>query len=130
MKALLNPWMLLGAVLVLGATSMYSFLQGVRAERGAQAVEEAKLAAVEERAQLGAAKAIAKIKITNTTIRQELEREIVNNPLPDTCRLSDDGVRYLNAIIEGQPLPARGIELSEADAAGGRADRNTGPEGR
>lgn len=117
MKALLNPWVLLGALVVLLASNTTSYLYGGKHEAGRAAREELKLVAVEERAAKGAATEISKLKIIHRTNTQVLEREFVNNPLPDTCRLSDDGLRILNSIIEGKPAAASGSELPEADPA-------------
>lgn len=112
-----NPYVILAVVLAIVGTGAAGYMHGVRHERGRAAAEEVKLIAVEERAAQAAAREIAKIKIIHRTNTQVLEREIVNNPLPDHCRLSDDGLRALNAILEGRPVATGDRELSGADAA-------------
>jgi hypothetical protein len=117
MSMSIKGYIVAGALVLVGIAGLGGYIHGIKHERGRAASEELKLLAVEERAIKAAAGEIAKLKIIHRTNTQVLEREIVNNPLPDTCRLSDDGLRALNAIIEGRALPATGSELPEADAA-------------
>lgn len=51
------------------------------------------------KAQEGAAKAIAEIKVKNVTIRQPLEREVRENTIYTDCRNSADAMRLLNATL-------------------------------
>ncbi len=68
-----------------------------------------------EAAQQGAAKAIAAIKITNTTIRGEVQREVQTNTIYRDCRVPADGVRIINDALSGKR--AGSGELSRAGAA-------------
>jgi hypothetical protein len=117
MKALLNPWVLLALVVLLGATAATSYVHGVNHEKGRAAAEEVKLLAVEDRAAKGAAKIISKLKVTTNYYQQELDHELQENPPGPGCVLSPDGLRYLNAIIEGRPLPTGDRELPAAEPA-------------
>ena len=54
---------------------------------------------------------IAKIRIVNTTIKQELEREIRMEPVYIDCRHSDDTKRMLDAILTGSE-PAESFDRS------------------
>lgn len=55
-----------------------------------------------------AADAISSIKITNTTIRGEVQREIRTNTVYRDCRLPPDGVRIANDALRGQPTQRAG----------------------
>lgn len=64
-----------------------------------------------------AAGAIAKIRVTHTTIRQEAEREIQTRVEYRDCRHSPEQLQRLNAALAGAgPEPAGGGELPAADA--------------
>lgn len=116
MKALYG-YIAAGSLAFAVVTGLGGYVHGVKVQKGRAAAEELRLVAVEERAAKAAAVEIAKLRIVHQTTTQVLEREIVNNPLPDTCRLSDDGLRALNAILAGQPFGAGDRELPGADAA-------------
>lgn len=114
MKALYG-YIAAGALVLSGITGVTGYMYGIKAEKGNAAREELKLAAVEERAAVGAAKEIAKIKVRNVTNNQLLEREIINNPVPAGCVLTDAGLSALNAIIEGTAVAASDRELPGAE---------------
>lgn len=106
MFGLPNPKVLLVFVLVLSASSGLSYMKGVSHTKNSIAADIAR----EE--QLGqklydqmlsaTASEISKIEIVNTTIRQELEREIRTEKVYLECRHTDDTVRLLNAILTGE----------------------------
>ena len=115
-KALLNPWVLLGALVA----SLMLFAGGVKVGKdfsdASHARLEAKLDAVRETAQRAAAEEIAKIKIVNQTNRQVLERETRIVPDYSACHHSPDGLRAVNAALENRAVGAGDRELPEADA--------------
>lgn len=103
----------LAAVLLVGGAFGYGVKVGADGELATQArVEEVRKAA-EESAQLGAAAAIAKIKVTNTTIRGEVQREIQTNTVYRDCRLPADGVRLINEALTGQRADNRKLSAAE-----------------
>lgn len=61
-----------------------------------------------------AASAIAKITIKHTTVRQELEREVLTREVFRDCRSGADAVRLLNAspgVAASAPVATGGAEL-------------------
>lgn len=99
------------AIGTVGGAFFYGQHIGVQGEKAKQADISETRRETEEAAQRGAAAAIAKIKITNTTIRQELEREIQKEIIYATCRVPADGVRITNQAITGQTQPASDSKL-------------------
>lgn len=72
---------------------------------------------VRDDAQRGAAEAIAKIEIKQTTIRQTLEKEIHEKPVYRDCRHDAGSLQRINAAITGrEPDPAGGSKLPRLDA--------------
>ena len=64
--------------------------------------------------------AIAAIRGKNTTIKQEVVREIVDRPVYRECVHPDGVVRNINAAITGQPATsAVGTVMPRADATDG-----------
>lgn len=106
----------LAAILVTTAVAFTGYRAGVNATLADQARYEARLQAVEERAQAGAAKAIASLKVQNKTIYNEVQRETRIVPDYSACRHSDVGLHAVNAALEGKPLGAGSGELPGADA--------------
>lgn len=101
----------IAAAIVLAGT----FIAGIRWERGQEALDEVKMQAVEDRAQKGAATAIAKNKPINRYYGQEQRNEVQSDPVYTDCVLPDAGVQNLNAVVEGRPIPPGDRELPEAD---------------
>lgn len=82
---------------------VYGLHHGKRIERGEQAEQQAIVEAVKNAAIQSAAEAIAGIRVENTTIRQELEREIRTVVDYSQCRNSPDGLRALNDALRAEP---------------------------
>lgn len=85
-----------------GGAFFYGQHVGVQGEKAKQADIEETRRETEAAAQRGAAAAIAKIKVQNTTIKQELEREIETHVVYRDCRVPADGVRLANEAITGR----------------------------
>jgi hypothetical protein len=111
-----NPYVLLAAGVLAVALAIGGFTFGVKYQRGQEARAEQLIARVRDEAQLGAAEAIAKIEIKNTTIRQQLETVTREVPVYRDCRNTDDGMRLINDALRGPGAAGRG-ELSGTDAA-------------
>lgn len=122
----MNPYALLVGVILWGASIGGAFFygQGVGEDRKTAEDSRTATAILEARnqAQQGAAEAIAQIKVTNTTIHQELEREVRTNTVYADCKLPAVGLRIANDALAGKraAIPASGGELPRADAAGGK----------
>ena len=64
-----------------------------------------------------AAEAIGKIEVRHQTIRQEVQREIIEKPVFRECRNTPDSLRLLNdALQDKQPESPVGGVLPESDA--------------
>lgn len=94
---MLNPWLLLAIVLAWGTTVAGAGWRGYEAGKDHCIAEQIRDTAVAEIAAESAAKAIAKIEVKNTTIRQTLEKEIHEKPVFRDCRSGPDAVRVLNS---------------------------------
>lgn len=106
MFKLVNPWVILAAVLALAAAGWQGFRLGADHEIAKQARLEAVIEKVRDAAQQAAAAEIANIKIVNQTHRQVLEREIRTVPDYSACRNSPDGMRAINQALGNRPESA------------------------
>jgi hypothetical protein len=102
-----NPWAILAAVLLVGALTGGAYRQG-RADGEAkieaqQAREDAIAAKASDAAASAIAAAIPKITVKHQTIRQELEKEIHENPvyLRAECDTGPGSLQRFNAAIPG-----------------------------
>lgn len=108
--------------IVLGAL-IGAFAYGVSVGKDSETATQARIdkatQATREAAQQGAAEAIAKIKVTNTTIRGEVQREIQTNTVYRDCRVPADGLRIINDALSGQRTITPGNrQLPATDSAG------------
>lgn len=121
MSLLASPWALitLGVALVGAIGGSY-----VKGRSDGRAIEFAERATIEEIArvareesQAAAAAEIAKIKVTHTTIRGRVEREVIRETDYSVCRHSDGTLRLLNdALANRAPEPVGSVELPGTDA--------------
>ena len=102
---ILSPTIILGAILALILSCGRAFWGGYRHGYNVSQGEQAKIAVAikqtQEAAALGTAAEIAKIKVTNQTIRQTLEKEIYEKPVYLDCRHSALGMQSVNAALTG-----------------------------
>lgn len=103
----MNPWALLGVLLLGLATTAGAYLRGRHDEReavDAQAGRDARTAAVAADAAASAiAAGMSRITVRHQTVRQEVEREIQTRDVyrdPD-CRTGADSLRLFNSAIPG-----------------------------
>lgn len=113
---------LIAAVAALGVV-VGAFAYGVSVGKDSEVATQARIDKAmqdtREAAQQGAAKAIAQIKVTNTTIRGEVQREIQTNTVYRDCRVPADGLRIINDALKGQRTITPGSgELSTTDSHG------------
>lgn len=120
----MNPYAILALVVAwvasVGAAGWTGYDYGESSTIAGQKKTEDLVREAAEASQRAAAAAIAKIKPRNTTIQQEVRREIETNTVYRDCRITADGVRLADEALTGkpQPKPAGGGELPRADAAG------------
>lgn len=122
---MINPWTILGAVLFLGASHSFvawkAYGAGQNAEIVKQESDEALMRKTREAAQLGAADAIAGIKITSTTINREIQTLVRTDVVYRDCRHAPDVLRLLEALRTGTGSDSAAIsQLRNAATPDGR----------
>lgn len=123
LKALLNARTALIVALTLAGSATTGYFYGGKHMKNrmiAELARENELAQeVFDAAVKGAAQEIANIEIVNTTIREELEREVRYETRYLECRHDDDTYRLLNALLSGE-VTLESLDLTklpEADSA-------------
>lgn len=105
----MNPWVVLVLAIALFGGG---FKLGVDHEYASQKREDAHVAEAVDAALDVTSKAIARIRVTNTTIQNEVQREIRTNTVysnPD-CSFTPDGLRIANeALAPRRPASASGV---------------------
>lgn len=94
----------LSVLLMTGGAYVKGRIDGKAIERADQAEVVAAIASAKEQAQKGAAEAISRIEVKNTTIRQTLEREIRETPIYSGCKHTPDGLQSINAALAGRAV--------------------------
>lgn len=116
------PYLAAVAIVVGALVGTYSY--GVSVGRDREVATQARIdqanQATREAAQQGAAEAISKIKITNTTIRGEVQREVQTNTIYRDCKLPADGLRIANDALQGQRTKPAGSGQLPAPVTDGR----------
>lgn len=117
----MNPYAIIGAVILWGASIGGAFFYGQGIGKDSQIAKESgiKDAIAETRAaaQLGAADAIAKIKVRNTTIQGRVETIVRDSPVYRDCLHDPDGLRNINEALGGRSRPASGGVVPGTDSA-------------
>lgn len=98
--SLLSPsaWLIAAAILIGAFSSGVSV--GKRWEEGRQAVENNHVAEAVDAALSASAEAIAKLKVKNTTITNEVQHEIRTNTIYSDCKLTDRGLQLANQALD------------------------------
>jgi hypothetical protein len=112
----MNPYLIIAALVAVLAAGAGGFKLGADHELAAQAREDKHVAAAIQAANTASAEAIAGIKVANTTIHQELQREIRTNTIYAECKHSPGGLRNINDALAA-PRPASDRKLPGADTA-------------
>lgn len=119
----MNPYAIIAA-LVLGIAGVAGagwggFRLGIDHQKSAEADREKAIREAADQAGQLAAQAINKIRVINTTIQQEIQRETRTERVYLDCRHTPDGLRLLNAALAGgQAKSAGGGQLPASDAVG------------
>lgn len=121
----MSPWLILGAVLLVGGLTGAAYRQGREdgeAKIQSQQTREETIArAAADSAASAAAAAISAIKVQHRTITQEVQRDVLEKTVYRDldCRHDADSLRRINAALTGasQPESASGGVLPRADAA-------------
>lgn len=117
----MNPTLILATIVLWGASVAGAFFYGTGVGKDGEIAKQASIQqAIEDTrkaAQEGAADAISKIKVANTTIRGKTETIIRNDPIYVDCKHSPDGMRSVNEAITGRAGTASDSKLPGTDAA-------------
>lgn len=106
----LMPWLLIAwfvSTLVAGGTG---YVKGKNDAQAEQASQELLIARAAQEAQQATAEVIAQIKIKNTTINREIQRETRTVPVYSDCRNSESGMQLINNALTGTK-PASDVKL-------------------
>lgn len=116
----MNPYLLLAGVLAFAAATGAAYFQGRSDGRDkcvAESVRDEQVAQIASAAAAdAAASAISAIKVRNTTINQEVQREIVETVRYRECVHPDGVMRNINEALTGSPGPAASGVVPAADA--------------
>ena len=102
----MNPYLIIAALLAVLAAGAGGFRLGVDHEQAAQKREDDHIAQAVDAANAVTAAALSNMRPKFTTIKNEVQREIVNNPVYIDCRVPAAGVALVNRALEGATLPA------------------------
>lgn len=115
----MNPYLIIAALVAVLAAGAGGFKLGADHEIAAQVREQNHIAEAVNAANTASAEAIAKIKVVNTTIKQELEKEVRYEKVytDPGCVNTPNGMRLINEALTGGK-PAGDGKLPKADAHG------------
>lgn len=113
----MNPYLLLGGVGLAIAAFFYGMDVGNDRAIAKQKSTQDLVDQVYDKAQKGAASAIAEMEIKNVTITQPIRTEVRTNTVYRDCKHSPDGLRSLNTAITGRPEPVGGLKLPRIDTS-------------
>lgn len=102
MTLLLNPWVWLAAIVVIGGSNAATAYYTWGAAKDDCIADQARDVAVAQIASEAAAEAISKIEVKHTTVRQTLEKEVHEKTVFRDCRSGPDAVRMFNSTIPAQ----------------------------
>jgi len=120
---MINPTAILAIALAFLLSVGGAYFKGKSDGNKIQEGEQARIDRVAEQAYLSAQKAvaeeIAKIKVTNTTITQKMQKEIHEKPvyLSADCRNTPDGMQFINAALAGTAIGASPSKLPRIESA-------------
>lgn len=104
---MINPYAIIGALILwaasLAGTGWWAYGAGQDHETSKQATAEKIRQQTLDAAQQGAANAISKVQITNTTIRQAVETRIREVPVYRSCQHDQRVLDNLNSSLRGEP---------------------------
>lgn len=107
---MMNPYVLLAVFLFyvgsVGGAYFFGRSDGGELEKAKAAEIQEVVNAAKEGMISAAAKAISEIEVKHVTIRQQLEKEVVEKPVYRECRHTPDGLRYLNQALTNSDEPA------------------------
>jgi hypothetical protein len=95
----MNPYIIIACLVAILGAGAGGFKLGADHEVAAQAREQSHIAEAVDAANNASAQAIAKIKVVNTTIKQELEKEVRTNTIYSDCKNTPTALRSINDAL-------------------------------
>jgi hypothetical protein len=95
----LNPWLILAAVVALGASHTYAYVKGGTARENSILAEQQRQDELVQKIQRSTAAEIAKIQVVNKTIYQRATREVIEKPVYRECVHDPDTLGLLNHAL-------------------------------
>lgn len=96
---LANPWVLLAAVLALGASHTYAYVKGGTSRENSILAEQKRQDELVQKIQQSTAQQLAQIEIVNKTIYQRATREVIEKPVYRDCHHDADTLGMLNSAL-------------------------------
>lgn len=112
----LNPWLILAAVIALGASHTYAYVKGGAARENSMLAEQMRQDELVEKFEQSTAQQIAAIEVKHVTVRQQLETQIREKPVYRDCIADQRVLDTVNEAITGHlatgesQLPAAGTD--------------------
>lgn len=97
-------------LVVIVGTHFYAYQKGIAHRKAQEAGVTVAVLQAREEASKGAAEAIAKIEIKNTTVYQKVQHEISTNTVYRECAHNDVGMQLVNEALSA-PNSTRNTEL-------------------
>lgn len=105
----MNPWFILGVLLAVLGAGASGYLKGrhdVTVETAAaQKHDKDLIDAAVSKIDTSVAQRIASIEVKHVTVRQELQKEIVDRPVYRDCVNTPAGLSLINSALTGEPQP-------------------------
>lgn len=117
----LNPWLIMAAVLALGASHTFAYVKGGTARENSILAEQKRQDELVQKIEQSTAKQIAQIEVVNKTIYQRATREVIEKPVYRDCRHDADTLGMLNHALSN---------TAPAEPAGDGGVSGTDPTGR
>jgi hypothetical protein len=115
------PWIILGVTLLVGAAGAGGYWQGSKHKADEIAAQQAREAALVDKAAdaaaLAAADAISKIEVKNVTIRQKAETVVREVPVYGDCRHDPRTYGLLNDALSSGAAEAKPADRGKLPAA-------------
>lgn len=114
MRSLLNPWVILALIVLLGGTATASYLRGRHDEATATLAQIALEQRVIDAAERGAAKGVSGLKVTNTYVKGKVETITREVPVYRDCRHDPAVLGLLNDLLSGKTSVPAGDRIVPA----------------
>lgn len=112
----MNPYLIIAALVAVMAAGAGGFKLGIDHQKANDTDKKELVSEAVDAANQASAEAIAKIRVHNTTITQEVRHEVETQVVYRDCHNTPDGMSGINSALTGAE-PASGGQLPKADTA-------------